>query len=439
MKTPSHSRLSATSVALAAVITTLALGQGTLTPPGAPAPTMKSLAQVEPRIDVASLSGDSSNLYIINIPGSYYLTGNITGVSGKNGISIQANNVTLDLNGFEVVGVAGTVRGVTTTGTFSQATIRNGSVSNWGDAGIEVGNSCQVSHVMSALNRYGIFGGNGVVVTECTLQGNGSSGIEVGNDAVVSESTAQGGNVGIFTGFGAVVTRCTAQGNVSGGIYAAAGSTIADCTVRANGNLLNAASGIQFAGDSAIVSRCNCYNNTGPGIQVVNRSRVSDCAVSGNGANTSGGGIVGGSVVKVSGCTVGSNTGIGINLSDNALVCDCNVNFNSVDGVRVTNFSIVKDCAIGDNSSGGGVDVIGGHNRIEGNNLTHNSLGIWVQGTANVIFRNSASANGADYAIVPGNRYGQIVDATAFNINGVDGAGAASSALTTDPWANFSY
>src|SRR5580698_3192796 len=80
--------------------------QGSLTPPGAPAPTMKSLDQVEARtiVDAANTPGDASDLFIISQPGSYYLTANLAGASGKNGIEITTNNVTLDLNGFSLQG-----------------------------------------------------------------------------------------------------------------------------------------------------------------------------------------------------------------------------------------------------------------------------------------------------------------------------------------------
>src|SRR5437667_49820 len=45
-----------------------AFGQGSLTPPGPPAPSMKSLAQIEPRTPISSLP------FTINAAGSYYLT-----------------------------------------------------------------------------------------------------------------------------------------------------------------------------------------------------------------------------------------------------------------------------------------------------------------------------------------------------------------------------
>src|SRR5579862_9533350 len=83
-----------------------ALGQGALTPPGAPAPTMKSLDQVEARtpVDAIHMPGGASDEFIISQPGSYYLTTNIVGVSSKRGINISNSDVTLDLNGFALLG-----------------------------------------------------------------------------------------------------------------------------------------------------------------------------------------------------------------------------------------------------------------------------------------------------------------------------------------------
>src|SRR2546423_776646 len=80
--------------------------QGSLTPPGAPAPTMKALDEIEPRINLqaspAPASVDTTNAnyhFIINQPGSYYLSANL-GVTKLNGIKINSQGVTLDLNGF---------------------------------------------------------------------------------------------------------------------------------------------------------------------------------------------------------------------------------------------------------------------------------------------------------------------------------------------------
>ena len=59
--------------------------QGPLTPPGAPAPTMKTLAQVEPRIAITNVP------FTINRPGSYYLTTNLT--STGHGIEIVSREM----------------------------------------------------------------------------------------------------------------------------------------------------------------------------------------------------------------------------------------------------------------------------------------------------------------------------------------------------------
>ncbi len=98
---------------------------------------MKSLAQIEPRTDVLTLSGNGNNQYILIQSGSYYLTTNITGVASKNGINIQADNVRLDLNGFTLYGgVTNSQAGITVTGPHVGLVIRNGTVSGWGSGGI---------------------------------------------------------------------------------------------------------------------------------------------------------------------------------------------------------------------------------------------------------------------------------------------------------------
>ncbi len=60
--------------------------------PGAPGPTGRTLEQIAPRIPLAAAT-------TITQPGSYFLTANITVATG-NGIAINSDNVTLDLNGF---------------------------------------------------------------------------------------------------------------------------------------------------------------------------------------------------------------------------------------------------------------------------------------------------------------------------------------------------
>ena len=120
--------------ALALLLSTLnsqlatAFAQGSLTPPGAPVPTMKTLAQVEPRMDVAKLPGDAGSHVIISNAGSYYMTTNLA-VTKTDGITIAAAGVTLDLNGFEIARVSGSGGdGIKINTGSDRATVRNGTL-----------------------------------------------------------------------------------------------------------------------------------------------------------------------------------------------------------------------------------------------------------------------------------------------------------------------
>jgi hypothetical protein len=84
--------------------TTAAFPQGSLTPPGAPAPTMKTLDQIEARTPISSAP------FTISAPGSYYLTQNLT-VNNGNAITISASDVSLDLNGFSISSTAASPNG----------------------------------------------------------------------------------------------------------------------------------------------------------------------------------------------------------------------------------------------------------------------------------------------------------------------------------------
>src|SRR5580698_8562441 len=82
-----------------------ARAQGSLTPPGAPAATMKSLAQIEPRMPI------SATPFTISNAGSYYFPSNLTAPSGFAAITIITNDVTVDLHGFLLIGVPGSHEG----------------------------------------------------------------------------------------------------------------------------------------------------------------------------------------------------------------------------------------------------------------------------------------------------------------------------------------
>src|SRR6516164_9677521 len=101
-----------------------ALAQGSLTPPGPPAPMMKSLDQIEPRTPISSAP------FTISQPGSYYLTTNLT-VNSGDAIIIATSGVTLDLNGFTISSTVSNAAGtgiLLNSGSLRNITIANGFV-----------------------------------------------------------------------------------------------------------------------------------------------------------------------------------------------------------------------------------------------------------------------------------------------------------------------
>jgi hypothetical protein len=178
------------------------LSAGNLTPPPGPvAPTMKPLNEVEPRTAVtsANLSGGASSVFEIDQPGSYYLVANLNVPAGKHGIYLHGNGITLDLNGFAVIGASGSLSGVTTAdgGWHHDITVKNGSVESCGDAGVDLfgGLSCHVSDVTTFDN-----GGKGIAVTE----------------ALVEHCTSFQNDIGFYDDGGASFIDCISSENTTG-------------------------------------------------------------------------------------------------------------------------------------------------------------------------------------------------------------------------------
>lgn len=117
--------------------------QGSLTPPGAPAPLMKSLDQIEPRIPIDALHtpGNGESAYVITNSGSYYLTTNLNTAFGTAYlITITANNVAIDLRGFSLLGNLTTPYGIAAPNFQTNVVIRNGTVSGFTSYGVYCAN-----------------------------------------------------------------------------------------------------------------------------------------------------------------------------------------------------------------------------------------------------------------------------------------------------------
>ncbi len=232
-----------------------AFAQGSLTPPGAPTPTMKSLDQIEARTPISSLPFTISN------SGSYYLTASLTGTAGNSGITTASgvNDVTVDLNGFSLIGVATSVSGFNTQG--SRIMVKNGILRNWGANGINAaaGQNNEFKNLIAANNGVtGIDAGSRSLVESCEAETNGTHGIAVGGGSIVRNCLAnRNANTGINcynTGSipnSAVVTGCSAAQN-SIGISISLNSFISE-----NNLLNNSFAGVSITGNGSRVENNN--------------------------------------------------------------------------------------------------------------------------------------------------------------------------------------
>lgn len=269
----------------------LVLGQGSLTPPGAPAPMMKTLDQIEPRMTLGTPGQTNTATLTIKAPGSYVLMGPVQVGSGD-GIAIAASNVTLDLNGFTISSSANprSGTGITSVGAQTSITIFNGKV---------------------ASTRSDDPGGYRLPADTVGF----NSGIVIGNLNAVPGSYVYQVATGAFPGTGIRAERVEKSAVVLGAEYGIVGSLVRECSLS-----YFSAFGIQAA-------------------------KVADCTLGwGYSAN---GAAISGSLVE--GCTLSLDGGRGINAD---LVTNCHV--TTVGGARdatAITARIAIGCVIGQPTS----------------------------------------------------------------------------------------
>lgn len=433
----------------AAGLMSLRVTAGPLNPPaGAVSSTYKTLTEVEPRIAINSTNtpGDADSVFKITQPGSYYLTGNVSGASGKSGIEIATSNVTLDLGGFTVTGGAGSLHGIVngSGGSIEVIKVRNGVIQNWGGDGVSLfaTSHVQVENVQTNSCTTGILVGFNSTVRGCQVQANSLYGISVADIGVVQDCLAiNNSSVGVRGAICLQASGCLLTGNGTGLICSVDGQ-IRSCVARSSSNF-----GFQL-GEYTVVEDCIASASGGEGFlaaaqcQFVRceaqlnglaavrsgfiagaRSSLIDCSSIQNGLH----GISAGDGVLVRGCNTASNTGAGISANNGCHIDNNLTRNNQQDGISV-NFS----CAvIGNNCNGdgtaagthGAIKAIGQANRIEGNNISYADRGLYLTSGGNAVFRNSVKGCTVNFDIVGGNDVGPI----------------GSAATATSPWANIQY
>ena len=363
------------------------MAQGSLTPPGAPAETMKTLDQIEARTPISSAPFPISN------PGSYYLTANLT-VSGGDAITITANGVTLDLRGFTIASTApsATGYGVRVNSGLSDITIYNG-------------------HIRGGVtnNGSGVYSGSGF--------GYGIYAYPTRNARVSGVSVSGCLNSGIYlsTWDSTVVESCTVRTVGGFGIIAATikASVAKDCGLDAiNGNLTIDCWGESSGSSSGLTTNMaqNCYgsSNTGTGLYAANT------ALNCHGSSSSGSyGLY--AVTIAQNCYGYNNNGHGIY---SATVLNCHGTSTSSYGLYAIN---AQNC-YGSSSSGTGLFA----------NIAQNCFG-YTNGAGTGLqtdvgfncFGHSATGTGLGFARVGAMCWGERTSPAATNY--VLGSGMAGS------------
>jgi hypothetical protein len=221
----------------------------------------------------------------ISKAGSYVLTGNLTVPnSNTTAIEITADDVTLDLNGFSILGPTVCVGG--------QGGLCPGT--GHGVVASDVDNVTVVNGTVRGMGRHGIvLAGVGNRVERVHARNNGEIGIGAGPVATITNNRAtDNGGDGIWTGSGSVVAGNAVFRNLGNGVATNPGTA-----VTGNAAFLNTGSGIS-AKIAALVIGNMAYRNTDFGLEAGGWTGYSQNAFVLNnnnvGVQVSGGAINGG-------------------------------------------------------------------------------------------------------------------------------------------------
>lgn len=135
-----------------------------------------------PRRAVAldSIAGDDQAVVRITRPGAYLQRADIQGKPGQCGIVIEADNVTIEMDGHAVTGCPGSLDGIVVRGNCTSVTLKNGRVRAWGREGVDLA-AALVAKVVSLEitdnKGCGLLLGPAARVTDCLVDRNGASGL----------------------------------------------------------------------------------------------------------------------------------------------------------------------------------------------------------------------------------------------------------------------
>ena len=330
--------------------------------------------------------GHQLNLLLCEIPEtlrwpcSVKLAGTLTSTHAtSNGITVAANDVTIDLAGHSLVGPGVTGgSGIRQMSGSSGLRVLNGTIRNWRNSNVHaidaVGTHGVFDSIQSVSNAYGLAGGPGTLFSKCqavtALDGNGFEG---GAGSIFADCNSRKCSRGFYADEGSSFINCSAYTNEYDGFYVSGGCSLKGCTAARN-------SGSGFwVGRGSVVAQCVAYGNSSNGYYVMPG-------------------------VEITECTAVDSGGHGIQTSQECLITRNNVKNNVLAGIYVGFY----------------------RTKIVGNHLDGNGSGIVIVNADNLVIQNSVNGS-TPYSIAAGNATGMLINVT----------GGAS--VSGDPWANIVY
>ncbi len=335
---------------------------------------------------------------IINAPGHYFLTQNLTVPSEHHGIYINAGRVTLDLSGLAINGQGGSLFGVYVADAQGKprpsVTIENGTISGMGYAGIfayNVAGGTIRDIQVAGCNTDGIRMGQGLI-ENCHARGVNGVGISTFGGSIIRDCTATKCQVGFSSSYINIVLPANIP--IPAPVVTGQNTTYQACV--ATDNL---STGFML-GSASTAAGCSAHGHKGPGFLLTFSSSASQCSASANNI-----GFLLGGGCSLRGSTAVSSSESGVVVRGRGAVVDANT---------------IEHAAIGiDLQPSNEPPAIDGTRgvRITGNTITFpipgqfgpNTVGLRIKADQNLITGNLVLGAMLPYQIDPGNSFGPVL------------------------------